>query len=87
MIARPKPRSSSLSFADVLDGRDEDDMTETVDEVRVLPSRVADGLFIECTVSHPSSYRGRNMTLHIPPRYADAMLRALREYNIERRRS
>jgi len=52
----------------------------------VLPSHVTDGLFIECEVVRPPSSEGRNATLWIPPELADLMLRALRDYGIERRK-
>lgn len=55
-------------------------------ELRVLPSRIEDGLFFECAAVHPTSAAGRKVTLHVPADMADDMLHALRRYAIERRR-
>ena len=53
----------------------------------VLPSRLGDGLWIECEVMGPKSSAGRNVMLQITPEMADDMLLELRTYAINRRRN
>jgi hypothetical protein len=76
-------------WVDGLDGRPVSLAPEGVDEdeLKTIPSRVADGLFIECEVTHPPSAVGRRVTLRVAPERADAFLRELRDYGVARRRA
>lgn len=76
MIVEPKIRFPELCALD----------PEMKQELHIIPSTLVDGLFIECEAVVPKSAEGRKVTLRITPERADAMMLALREYNIQRRR-
>lgn len=78
MIAEPKTRTALVKRGD--------EWVWGNDEVQTVPSRLADGLYIECEFTHPPSAARRGVTLRITPECADAMLRSLREYAVELRR-
>lgn len=60
------------------------DWTKT-DELYIIPSKVEDGLFIQCVIETPKSSHGRNATLWIPPDWSDQMLLAVRDYGRRKR--
>lgn len=78
MIVKPKLRTP----IEKVDG-------ELLDQPEVwhdIPSKVTDGLYVECEAVHPPSSVGKKVTVWIPPEDVAAAFRTIKEFAIRQRK-